>query len=231
MNEVLRQEKKFLITIPQMVLLRQQISQVMAQDSHNLGDGYPIRSLYFDTLDDRDYHEKEDGVEVRRKLRLRCYGPDTPFALLEMKQKQGANQKKRSLRLEQEQARRLTKGDYTPLLAHREPFAAECYAFMGMHCYVPRAVVEYRRWAFVARENKIRITFDHHITATESCYDIFSSRLLQNSVLDPSLVVLEVKYNGFLPSYIKELLLPCNEFETSVGKYSLSRSVSMHYRF
>ena len=100
-----------------------------------------------------------------------------------------------------------------------------------MHCYVPRAVVEYRRQAFIAKENKIRVTFDHHITATESCYDIFSPQLLQNSVLDPYSVVLEVKFNGFLPSYIKDILRSCNEFEISVGKYSLSRSVTMHYTF
>ena len=55
----------------------------------NRGTGYPIRSLYFDTPEDRDFHEKEDGIELRRKLRLRCYAPDAAFALLEMKQKQG----------------------------------------------------------------------------------------------------------------------------------------------
>lgn len=231
MNEVMRQEKKFLITLPQMHVLGGRLAQVMAEDPHNRGDGYPIRSLYFDTLDNMDFQEKEDGVEVRRKIRLRNYGPDTPFAMLEMKQKQGANQKKRSLRLPREDAVRLTRGDYGALLRQDNPFAAECYALMHTRVYLPRAVVEYRRRAFIAKENKIRVTFDHHIIATESRFDIFAADLLQNSVLDPGLVVLEVKFNGFLLSYIKDLLRGCDEFEQSVGKYSLSRSLSMHYSF
>ena len=231
MNEVLRQEKKFLITLPMVYELGSRLSQVMMEDANNKGDGYPIRSLYFDSLDDRDFYEKEEGVEVRRKIRLRNYGPDTPFAMLEMKQKQGANQKKRSLRLSRAEALALTRGDYGVLLNHSEPFAAECYGVMNTHCYQPRAVVEYRRRAFIARENKIRVTLDHHIVATESRYDIFAPDLLQNAVLDPWLAVLEVKYNGFLLSYLKDLIRACDEFETSVSKYALSRTTSLHYVF
>ena len=231
MNEVLRQEKKFLITLEQFYRHRARLLQVMALDAHSRGDGYPIRSLYFDTLDDQDFQEKEDGVELRRKLRLRCYGPDTPFAILEMKQKQGPMQKKRSLRLSREEAGRLAAGDYAPLVRRPEAFAHECYALMNLRCYRPAAVVEYRRQAFVAKENRIRVTFDHHITATESRFDLFAPDLALNSVLDPGLAVLEVKYNGFLLSYIKDLLLACDGSESSVSKYCLGRGISKHYRF
>lgn len=231
MNEVLRQEKKFLLSLPQMVQMSGQMARLMARDPHDTGDGYCVRSLYFDSLDDRDYFEKQAGVELRRKIRLRTYGPDTPFALLEMKQKQGALQKKRSLRLEPEQAKRLTEGDYSVLLSSGNPFAAECYAVMQMHCYRPRCVVEYRRTAFAAKENRTRITFDHHLTATESCFDLFSPQLLQNSVLSHDLAVLEVKYNGFLLNYIKDLLQQCGTSETSVSKYCLSRALGGHFTY
>ena len=230
MNEVLRQEKKFLITLPLMYELGAELAAVMMEDPHNRGSGYAIRSLYFDTPEDRDFQEKEDGVEVRRKIRLRRYGAEPDFAMLEMKQKQGAMQKKRSLRVGRQEALLLARGDYSPLLAHPEPFAAECYGLMNMLCYRPRAVVEYRRRAFVAKENKIRVTFDHSIAATESRFDIFSD-LTENVALDPYLAVLEVKYNGFLLSYIKDILRRCDKSESSVGKYSLSRAVSKHYSF
>lgn len=231
MNEVLRQEKKFLITQPLMYELSAELAAVMMEDPHNLGMGYPIRSLYFDTLDDRDYQEKDEGVELRRKIRLRCYGPETDFAMLEMKQKQGAMQKKRSLRVSRAEALRLIQGDYAPLLARQEPFAAECYGLMSIHCYRPKAVVEYRRRAFIAKENRIRVTFDHSIAASESRFDIFAPDLAENTSLDPFLVVLEVKYNGFLLSYIKDMLRRCDKSEVSVGKYCLSRAVSKHYTF
>lgn len=77
---------------------------------------------------------------------------------------------------------------------------------MHCRCYRPKAVVEYRRQAFVARENHIRITLDSQLTATESSFQLFSPRLPLYPVMDPFHMVLEVKYNGFLLSYIKDLL-------------------------
>lgn len=50
----------------------------------------------------------------------------------------------------------------------------------------------------IAKENKIRVTFDNRIEATESCFDLFSERLNMNPVLDLYNVVLEVKFNGFI---------------------------------
>lgn len=231
MNEVLRQEKKFLISLEQYYRYSHHLAAALHMDAHSRGEGYLIRSLYFDTLDDKDFEDKEDGVELRRKIRLRNYGADNDFAVLEMKQKQGAMQKKRSLRLNRDEARRLTRGDYAPLLAHKEPFAAECFALMNAQCYRPKAVITYHRKAFVAKENKIRITFDHHITGSESCFDIFLPSLVENPILDPCLVVLEVKFNGFLLGYIKDMLEECNASELSVSKYCLGRAVSKHYRF
>lgn len=231
MNEVLRQEKKFLITLPQYYRFSNHLSQVLTLDKHSQGDGYMIRSLYFDTMDDKDYHEKEDGVELRRKIRLRNYGPHLPFAVLEMKQKQGGLQKKRSLNLNKEDAKRMIMGDYSVLLKYEESFATECFTLMNMQCYRPKAVVTYRRKAFVAKENKIRVTFDHHIQGTESCFDLFSDTLSESNLLDPFLVVLEVKYNGFLLGYIKDMLQECDTSELSVSKYCLSRTISKHYNF
>lgn len=90
MNRVFREEKKYLISLPEALQACHRLAQVMHEDPHNGISGYPVRSLYFDTLDDRDFHEKAAGVELRRKLRLRCYDPAADLAMLEMKQKQGA---------------------------------------------------------------------------------------------------------------------------------------------
>ena len=231
MKEVLRQEKKFLITTEQYYRYSRQFDRILIPDKHNLQDGYCIRSLYFDSLDDRDYQEKEDGIELRRKIRLRNYGVDSSFAMLEMKQKQGANQKKRSLRMEKEDAIALIRGNTSILLKYDSPFARECYTVMNMHVYRAKTMVEYQRKAYVAKENNTRVTFDHHIIASESNFDMFQDTMHRNMVLDPYLVVLEVKFNGFLLSYIKDLVNQIDASETSVSKYCLARSISKHVRF
>lgn len=145
-----------------------------------------------------------------------------------MKQKEGAYQRKRSLRLPRADAIGLTAGDYRVLLRYNEPFALECYGLMTALPYRPKAIVEYRRRAFVAKENNLRITFDSRITATEASFDLFSPGLLQYPVLDPFHVILEVKYNGFLLSYIKNTINCADRSELSISKYCLARSVGLH---
>lgn len=223
MNKVLREEKKFLLSVDEFIALSHRVEQVMLSDPHNGTHGYIVRSLYFDTAYDGDYFEKLDGVELRRKIRLRVYDPAADFAMLEMKQKQGPNQMKRSLRVRRADAIELTRGNYSSLLNYEEPFAAECYGLMNYQCYRPKTIVEYHRKAFIAKENKIRITFDNNIQSTESSFDLFDPQLNMNPVLDKYDVVLEVKYNGFLLSYIRELINPANRSELSVSKYVLAR--------
>ena len=151
--------------------------------------------------------------------------------MLEMKQKQGANQLKRSLQICREDARELTRGRYEALLNYPEEFAAECFGVLQMYAYRPKSIIEYRRKAFIAKENRIRLTFDHHITASETNLDLFADNPGLNPVWDPYFVVFEVKYNGFLLSYIRDAINMIQKSETSVGKYCLGRSVSLHYLF
>ncbi len=97
---------------------------------------------------------------------------------------------------------------------------------MCMKEYRPKTVVEYLRKAYIAKENSIRVTFDSKIIATEARYDIFAEDLNFYPVLDPFNAVLEVKYNGFLLSYIKNLLDSADRSELSVSKYCLARGIS-----
>ncbi len=223
MDTVMREEKKFLINIEEFRRKSHFLQELMISDAHNGINGYTIRSLYFDTPYDDDFFEKLDGIETRQKIRLRCYDPNADFAKLEMKQKQGQYQVKRSLSMKKADAQELIRGNYSVLLNYPEDFAKECYGFMHYKCYRPKTVVEYNRMAFIAKENKIRVTFDNNITASESCYDIFSDKLILNPVMDKFNVVMEVKFNGFLLGYIREFINSINKSELSVSKYALGR--------
>ena len=226
MNEVLRQERKLLLSMTQGMRLEEKLSAVLPPDPHNGPQaGYLVRSLYFDTTKNRDYREKEDGLELRRKIRLRIYTPQAAEAFLEMKQKQGGSQRKRSLKIGREQARRIASGDYTPLLSYREDFAAECYALMKRDGYLPRSIVEYRRRAYIKPENNIRITLDSQVRALEGhCALFFEEKPGLYPVLDPWKVILEVKYDHFLFSYIRDMIRSCNQSEVSVSKYCMARA-------
>ena len=231
MNEVMRQEKKYLMTIADGQKLCGLLGSVMTEDEHNGDSGYRIRSLYFDTLQESDYNDKIDGLELRRKIRLRIYDPNADFAMLEEKKKEGAYQLKRSLRISRADAEQLIKCNYSVLLNYDKPFASELYGIMQSRCYRPKAVVDYQRRAFIANENHIRITLDHHIVATEAGFNIFSQNLNQYPVLDQFNAILEVKYNGFLLSHIKSLVNTADRSELSVSKYCLARSAVLKYQY
>ncbi len=239
MQHVSREEHKYVMTVEAYYRLRHLISQVMVRDRnseqnsyrYSKGTGYTIRSLYFDSIDDRDFHEKIEGIELRRKCRLRTYMHDPSFCMLEIKKKQGYHQKKTSFRLTREQGERLIQGDYALLLELNHPFLLDVYQMMTQHVYRPKSVVTYERDAFIAKENKIRITFDQAIRGSESNFNIFDENLVEHDFMDPYNVVLEVKYNGFLLQYIKDLLMSVEKDQLSVSKYCLSRRISKHYIF
>jgi len=231
MIEVLRQEKKYLINLEQYYYMSRRFSTLLMEDVYSEGDGYLVRSQYFDSIDDNDFEEKINGIDLRKKIRLRNYGANSQSAKLEMKQKQGILQKKRSLTLDKEQANRIINRDFSALLEFDSDFAGECFGLMHMQCYQPKAVVTYTRKVFLAYENEIRITFDHHIKGSETNFDVFLNDLVCNLIFDPFLVVMEVKFNGFLLSYIKDIINEVNASELAVSKYCLGRSIGKEYMY
>ncbi|HEM3615280.1 TPA: VTC domain-containing protein [Streptococcus suis] len=70
MNEVLRKEKKYLLPLEMYYYLSGKLEKILKVDSYGKEDGYCVRSLYFDSLEDVDWQEQEDGLENRRKIRL-----------------------------------------------------------------------------------------------------------------------------------------------------------------
>lgn len=223
MREILRQEQKYMCTVDQYMRLKSVLSLSLKEDTNNSENGYVVRTLYFDTIFDSDFYNKADGIEIRKKMRLRIYHPDNQYAYLEMKQKHGVYQRKRSLKVTRHDAKELCKGNYSVLLNYEEEFAKECYVVLNEEMYSPKVIVEYDRYAYVLDCNSTRITFDSKIRSTSSSFDIFDSNLVLDDYFEQSAVVLEVKFDNFLMSYIKDLIRLENPSLLSVSKYYLSR--------
>lgn len=224
--DVLRQEKKYLLSLSEAKSLYGLLSKVLSEDQHNEDGGYLVRSLYFDTPFDHDYYEKEDGLDYRKKIRVRIYSTKSENAKLEMKEKFGNDQRKRSLTISKEQVLDMINGDYEFLTTTKEPFAMKLYLLMSQNLYRPKCVVEYDRTAFIIKENNTRITLDTNIRASESNFDIFSDELSLYPVTYPDDVTLEVKFNNFLFGYVKDLLDSYGKMQVSNSKYVISRSMS-----
>lgn len=225
MDTVLRREEKYLVSESEALMLSNRFGSIMSRDSNSQEGSYNIRSLYFDTLEDKDFFDKVGEQYLRHKVRLRIYSPNDSMAKIELKQKQGVFQKKRTFRISRIDAEQLISGNKSVLLKYKNSFTDEIYSIMCMGCYMPKTIVEYKREAFVAKENDIRITFDRGIRATESGFNFFDENLLLYPVFDQEQVVIEVKYNRFMLSYISEIISSLDRRMVSSSKYCLGRSI------
>lgn len=224
MIEVLRREEKYPLSVIDMSNYKAKFSAILMPDKFSKNGSYMVRSLYFDTPDDKDFFDKLKEQNLRRKIRLRIYSPYDTKAKLELKQKENIFQKKRSLTISKEDAVELINSNYSVLLKYDDDFAREIYSIMCMYAYKPKSIVEYQRYALMAKENNIRLTFDSEIRATESSFDLFSENLPLNPVFPKDKIVFEVKYDKFLLGYISEIISTINVKNITSSKYCLSRT-------
>lgn len=230
MLDVSRQELKYCVNLAETAVLKKRLSIFMQSDAHNGTDGYVVRSLYFDTIGDSDFEDKVDGLDMRQKIRLRVYDPDAQTAKLELKEKTDHFQRKRSLSLSRKEAEQMIQGDYSFLLRREEKLAQWMYTFLLSRGYRPKCVVEYDRFAYMIDHNDTRVTFDKNLRASESCFNIFDRNLMLYPVSGPNEITMEVKFNGFLMTYIKNELGICDKIQTSNSKYCRARTISKRGR-
>lgn len=221
---VVRTEKKYEISPEKSAVLMRTLPKIMQADSHGGACGYVVRSMYFDSAYDDDYFDKVNGLESRKKIRLRIYSPNQQWVKLELKQKQGAFQVKRTMSISREGALELMRGELSALLRQEGELPRYLYGVMACGLYRPKCIVEYRRAAFTARANDTRITIDTDIRASRNC-GLFLERA---PVLTPLLKrpVLEVKYNGFLLDPCRQAVNLADIPEMSFSKYEMARQAS-----
>lgn len=222
-----RTENKYPISLIEASSLKQRLSNVMYQDEYDEdGTGYTIRNLYFDSLDNDDYYEKLAGDKIRKKIRLRVYNINDEKCKLEIKKKDGDYQHKISIWIKKEHAKKLIDGDYSVLKNYFKysDDALEIYKTMMLNCYRPRCLIEYQRNAFYYPYSNTRVTFDTHIRASESFFDIFNEQPIYNEVLSDS-AILEVKFDRKLIKVIKNILNPYCLTKMSYSKYGMSRKL------
>lgn len=224
-----RQEYKYALGLADALSLQKKLEKALRPDAYTAAGGcYRVKSLYFDSIRNQDFAEKEGGYEVRKKIRLRIYDEDEKTAKLELKAKRGMHQHKTSLLIKKEDAIAVSSGDYGVLLQYEEEKAYEIYSLMMLGAYRPAVVVEYDRRAYTYPEYDTRITLDSDVKSTEINLDLYDRHLNYHQVI-ADYVILEVKYSGQLAGFIKSILSGYGLNQISSSKYCQGRSLLAHY--
>lgn len=216
----LRHELKYIINEGTYLLLRDRLAPLMTLDPHGVNGEYRVTSLYFDDIYNSAYHQKVNGTDTRRKFRIRAYDLDPSLISLESKHKDGEYVSKLSRRLTEEQYRSLLSCDYSFMSGSDgdEDSFGEFYRADLLTKLRPRVIVEYQRQALISRFGNVRITFDKRLSACFNTMDMFASQAQYTRVLNRD-IILEVKFDSFIPDSIQAALQGLNAPQESVSKY------------
>lgn len=219
-----RHELKHYINLSDYFCIRQRLQAIARPDSHTGEEGkYRIRSLYFDTPDDKALREKLSGINQREKFRLRYYNDNDGYIKLEKKTKVNALGNKQTACLTKEECERLISGDIEWMKEKKDTLILELYAKMQYQQLKPITVVDYLREPYLYEPGNVRVTIDSEIRTGIRSRDFFNQELPTVRSGRDNIIVLEVKFDDFLPDIIRSAVQLDNRRAAACSKYAMSR--------
>ena len=219
-----RHELKYYINAADYLTIKKRLSAIAEADDHTDESGtYKIRSLYFETPSDRVLKEKVNGVNNREKFRIRMYDNDTSFIRLEKKTKINGFCNKIDAPVTQEQCERLMSGNTAWMKESEHALLIELYAKMKYEQLRPKTIVDYVREPFIYRPGNVRVTLDSQIMTGVHVKDLFNPTLPMVRTHGTNIIIMEIKYDHFLPDIIQNLVRIQNRKTTAFSKYAAAR--------
>lgn len=226
-KEIYRHEYKYPINRIQMALEEAKISAVAELDA-NVGEKgyYNIRSLYFDDYYDSGYRDNENGTDNREKYRIRIYNHSAENIKLEMKKKVRGKTQKLSCKITEEQCRLLMEGLIPEDIGSNQQVLRKMAYLTATRLMQPKIIVDYDRVPYVYRikDANVRITFDMNLTSSENIADFLEERIDGRGIFAVDELLMEVKYDDFLPEEMSSLLQLEGLRASTFSKYYLCRT-------
>ena len=216
-----RHEVKHEINYSDMLVIKHRLGAVAYPDPHTIDGKYLIRSLYFDNADDKALMEKVNGMSRREKFRIRYYNGDTSVIHLEKKSKIDHLGNKQSAPLTADEAQSIVEGDIDWMLDSEYPLIKELYSKMINEGMAPKTIVDYTREPFIYPAGNVRVTLDYNIRSGLRCTDFLNTECVTVPVTDA--IILEVKWDGFLPDIIRDAVSISDRCEGAFSKYAACR--------
>ncbi|MEE9432140.1 MAG: polyphosphate polymerase domain-containing protein [Melioribacteraceae bacterium] len=230
----MRLEYKFLVSNNDLPKLRMKMMPYLSVDpfaKDKEGNQYTVRSIYYDTSSFDYYHEKMDGIKIRKKLRIRSYNKTNAsnIVFLEIKNKYdnfiGKNRSPLEyedlvnlLETKQLQPYIMTNNGYANSIEDAEKFLHHFYK----NDLKPTVLIVYDREAYFSKfDPSLRITFDKNIRYLEnpSLDLLYEDGNLEYAI--PNHFVLEIKFANGYPKWLQNIVMEFNLTRRSVSKYTI----------
>ena len=222
MGSAFRHEWKHEINASDRIAIRQRLRAVARPDPHAVDGKYKIRSLYFDDLKDSALREKINGTDNREKFRIRYYDDDTSLIHLEKKSKIHGLTGKRSCSLSREEAQAIADGSIAWMKDSDRALLRELYTKMRNSGLKPKTIVDYIREPFIYDPGNVRVTIDYDLRTGLNSTDFLNPDCITVPTPDAP-ILLEVKWDEFLPDIIRDAVDLKGRREQSFSKYASCR--------
>ncbi len=225
MDKKYRHELKFILNKTQAEILKYRLSLIMDVDSNSIDNKYYIRSLYFDDVYSSAYYEKVDGLEKREKYRIRLYNFDDSLIRLERKEKNRDLTHKEQVIISKEECANILNGEYDLIDIKKNKLLEEFILKVKLNDIKPDVIVDYDRLAYVYPVEEVRITFDENIKSGRFNYNLFDKEVYLYDAIEKNEVVLEVKFNNYIPKHIVKVIETIPSIRLAVSKFALCKEV------
>lgn len=191
-----------------------------------------ILSQYYDSPDLLFYTQKLDGIAFRNKIRMRTYNASFEpgqTVFIEIKQRVFDKVRKVRQRMENFQFENFDPSTWT---FENQKYQSAFNALLEKHLLRPSAQVWYQREAWQGSEDpEVRVTFDSCLTGLFPGEKMSAATMEDplRRMLPDHLVVLEVKANNAVPSWIHQGIRMVELQQQTVPKYVMAvEKLGMH---
>jgi SPX domain protein involved in polyphosphate accumulation len=238
---MVRYERKYLVPNENLDKLRERIKPFVSPDFYARENNaslpqYTVRSIYYDTVDMECHEEKREGVELRKKFRVRSYNDyeKNKKSVLEIKKKLGNRIDKHRAFVGFDNVETLFEtGD---LYKYVEPpdddisidDARRFIYHLKKRNLKPTVLVIYEREAYHGNfDPGVRITFDKNIRS--SIYPVLSDLFNNNNLrfLFARHFILEIKYfTEKMPTWAQSVVQEFQLRHEALSKYAIGYDVN-----
>ena len=216
MKKTRRKEFKYIISYMDYVKIKPMLQEFLVHDQHGTSDGYPVNSIYLDDLVFSGASDKAFGNEYHKKYRIRYYH-DRQDMKLEIKEKSGDDSIKSSTLLTKQMYEAIIEHDFDVLQEYMEDEVIRRYVlYFKLKHLLPKVTMTYQREAYKDPSDNLRITFDHTL-----CGEMYDENLWSSDfkLLSDHLLILEIKYEHYLPKQMKTILNQIQLNQVAYSKY------------
>ena len=222
--EAFRHEMKYICSQGQLTILEHRLNHVLRPDPHAGSTGvYHIRSVYFDDPYGSCVQENLAGVNHREKWRIRAYNRDPSRLSLERKVKENDLIHKDSCPITRAQFALLMQGRPCPVSKDTPQLLNRFSTLVATRHFAPKVIVGYDRHPYICPAGNVRITFDSHIWSSSALDRFFDPDIPRRPVQMTGQHLLEVKFDQYLPDWIRQAIQMEGMQRTAFSKYYLCR--------